>query len=145
MSIYNDVPHGGKHAFTSGSAVPGKDITERENPLDSMPTATDKSETAATTGTDVPEDQKHLFESGLGENPTKPEMNYGQTSLNGGLHPDTYVQHDWSRQDRLDMIAKLDALNHKLDHILEHFHANTTWTANLGGENQITFRKDSAC
>tara|TARA_B100000212_G_scaffold75100_1_gene53095 strand:- start:92 stop:487 length:396 start_codon:yes stop_codon:yes gene_type:complete len=131
MSIYNDVPHSGKHVMTSSGAVPGKEIT---------------SETAQTTGTDVPEDKQHLFESGLGENPSKPEMNYnGKTSLNGGLHPDSYVEHDWSRQDRLDMISKLDALNHKLDHILEHFHANTTWTANLGGDNQITFRKDSAC
>tara|TARA_B100001113_G_scaffold306406_1_gene267573 strand:- start:151 stop:543 length:393 start_codon:yes stop_codon:yes gene_type:complete len=130
MAIYNDVPHGGK-TFMSSGAVPGKEIT---------------SETAQTTGTDVPEDKQHLFESGLGENPSKPEMNYnGKTSLNGGLHPDSYVEHDWSRQDRLDMISKLDALNHKLDHILEHFHANTTWTANLGGDNQITFRKDSAC
>ena len=131
MSIYNDVPHSGKHVMTSSGAVPCKEIT---------------SETAVTTGTDVPEDQKHLFESGLGETPTKPQMNYGgKTSLNGGLHPDSYVEHDWSRQDRLDMIAKIDALNHKLDHILEHFHANTTWTANLGGDTQIKFRKDSAC
>ena len=131
MSIYNDVPHSGKHVMTSSGAVPGKEIT---------------SETAVTTGTDVPEDQQHLFESGLGETPTKPQMNYGdKKSLNGGLHPDSYVEHDWSRQDRLDMLAKMDALNHKLDHILEHFHANTTWTANLGGDNQITFRKDSAC
>ena len=143
MTIYNDVPHGGKHAFSS-SAVPGDDITDKPNPLDSMPVANGQSETAKTTGTDVPEDQQHLFESGVGENPTKPEMNY-PTSLNGGLHPDSYVEHDWSRQDRLDMLAKLDALNHKLDHVLEHFHANTTWTANLGGDNQITFRKDSAC
>lgn len=136
MSIYNDVPHSGKHVMTSSGAVPGKEITS-------------ESETAKTTGTDVPEDQKHLFESGLGENPTKPDMNYGtppgKVSLNGGLHPDSYVEHDWSRQDRLDMLAKMDALNHKLDHILEHFHANTTWTANLGGDTQITFRKDSAC
>ncbi len=131
MTIYNDVPHSGKHVMTSSGAVPGKEIT---------------SETAVTTGTDVPEDQQHLFESGLGETPTKPKMNYGdKTSLNGGLHPDSYVEHDWSRQDRLDMIAKMDALNHKLDHILEHFHANTTWTANLGGDTQITFRKYSAC
>ena len=109
MTIYNDVPHSGKHVMTSSGAVPGKEIT---------------SETAVTTGTDVPEDQQHLFESGLGETPTKPQMNYGgKTSLNGGLHPDSYVEHDWSRQDRLDMIAKMDALNHKLDHILEHFHA----------------------
>lgn len=133
MTIYNDVPHSGKHVMTSSGAVPGKEITS-------------ESETAKTTGTDVPEDQQHLFESGLGENPSKPEMNYGgKTSLNGGLHPDTHVEHDWSRQDRLDMLAKMDALNHKLDHILEHFHANTTWTANLGGDTQITFRKDSAC
>ena len=131
MTIYNDVPHSGKHVMTSSGAVPGKEITS-------------ESETAKTTGTDVPEDQQHLFESGLGENPTKPPMNY-PTSLNGGLHPDSYVEHDWSRQDRLDMLAKMDALNHKLDHILEHFHANTTWTANLGGDTQITFRKDSAC
>ena len=61
MTVYNDVPHGGKHIMTSSGAVPGKDIT---------------SETAQTTGTDVPEDQQHLFESGLGENPTKPAMNY---------------------------------------------------------------------
>ena len=136
MTIYNDVPHSGKHVMTSSGAVPGKEITS-------------ESETAKTTGTDVPEDQQHLFESGLGENPSKPQMNYGtaggKTSLIGGLHPDSYVEHDWSRQDRLDMLAKMDALNHKLDHILEHFHANTTWTANLGGDTQITFRKDSAC
>ena len=142
MTVYNDVPHGGKHVMTSSGAVPGKDITS-------------ESETAQTTGTDVPEDQQHLFESGLGENPSKPPMNYqgaplqngmtGHVSLNGGLHPDTYAEHDWARQDRLDMIGKIDAINHKLDHILEHFHHNTTWTANLGGGNQITFKKDSAC
>ena len=39
MTVYNDVPHGGKHIMTSSGAVPGKDIT---------------SETAQTTGTDVP-------------------------------------------------------------------------------------------
>ena len=82
MTIYNDVPHSGKHVMTSSGAVPGKEITS-------------ESETAKTTGTDVPEDQQHLFESGLGENPSKPQMNYGtaggKTSLNGGLHPDSYV------------------------------------------------------
>ena len=115
MTVYNDVPHGGKHIMTSSGAVPGKDIT---------------SETAQTTGTDVPEDQQHLFESGLGENPTKHAMNYQGVPLQNGMS---------------DMIGKIDALNHKLDHILEHFHHNTTWTANLGGGNQITFKKDSAC
>ena len=47
MTVYNDVPHGGKHIMTSSGAVPGKDIT---------------SETAQTTGTDVPEDQQHLLQ-----------------------------------------------------------------------------------
>ena len=72
MTVYNDVPHGGKHVMTSSGAVPGKDITS-------------ESETAQTTGTDVPEDQQHLFESGLGDNPSKPPMNYQGAPLQNGM------------------------------------------------------------
>ena len=125
----NFVPHGG----SGGSAIPGNDISDGGPGL--IPEEVQ--------GADVPEDQQHLYESGLGENPTKPKMNYG-TSPNGGLHHQSYVDHDWSRQDKLDILAKLDSLNHKLDHVLEHFHANTTWTANLGDGASVTFRKDSA-
>ncbi|MBU38029.1 MAG: hypothetical protein CMA59_00740 [Euryarchaeota archaeon] len=136
------VPNGN---LTSGNAIPGNDISDGGPGL-----VPEKIENP------VPEDQRHLFESGHGENPTKPPMNYPgtggyndpnmnpATSPNGGLHHQSYVQHDWSRQDHLDLIAKMDALNHKFDHVLEHFHANQTWTANLGGGHSLTFKKDSA-
>ena len=30
MTIYNDVPHSGKHVMTSSGAVPGKEITSEK-------------------------------------------------------------------------------------------------------------------
>lgn len=121
----------------SGTEVPGTDVSDQGPGL--IPETTEDPNV-------VPEDQRHLFESGNEQGTTPPPPSYVNTvtSPNGGLHHETYVTHDWERQDRLDMIAKLDAINHKLDHVLEHFHANDEYTASLGDGATLTFRKNSA-
>ena len=126
------VPNGN---LTSGNAIPGNDISDGGPGL-----VPEKIENP------VPEDQRHLFESGSEQGTTPPPPSYvnNVTSPNGGLHHQTYVDHDWERQDRLDMIVKLDAINHKLDHVLEHLHANDEYTASLSDGATLTFRKNSA-